>query len=314
MNDGSSDLSRLVAEELAQPVAAGAHALARKIIERHGSAVRAVLFYGSCLRKGDDADGLLDLYAIVDDYRSCYTSRVLAIANTVLPPNVFYLEATVENRVVRAKYAVVSLDAFAYVNSPQRFESYFWARFAQPCALVYAADAAARNALIDAIAGAVTTFVTRALVLVPPSFEAADLWIAGLGATYRTELRSERAGVAEQLYNASPRRYDRLTRAAVPHLPYPISENGERFEARLPDAVRRTAPLLWGLRRLQGKVLFLLRMLRNATIFDGAVDYAIWKIERHSGVRVDPDWRRRRFRLLALGGEVIRLYRRGAFR
>jgi len=40
----------------------------------------------------------------------------------------------------------------------------------------------------------------------------------------------------------------------------------------------------------------------------------IWKVERHSGEKVDPTWREKRHRLIALGGEVWRLYRKGAFR
>ena len=55
-------------------------------------------------------------------------------------------------------------------------------------------------------------------------------------------------------------------------------------------------------------------MLRNGLIFEGGVDYVLWKIERHSGVAIDQAWRRRRYPLLALGQEAWRLYRARAFR
>jgi hypothetical protein len=54
--------------------------------------------------------------------------------------------------------------------------------------------------------------------------------------------------------------------------------------------------------------------LKGALTFDGGADYVLWKIERHSGVRVDPQWRERRLPWLALGAEFLRLYRRQAFR
>ena len=41
-----------------------------EILARHGRAVQGILFYGSCLRSGDDLDGLVDLYLLVDSYRS----------------------------------------------------------------------------------------------------------------------------------------------------------------------------------------------------------------------------------------------------
>ena len=60
-----------------------------EILVRHGEAARAILFYGSCLRSGDDLDGLVDLYLLVDNYRAAYTSRIQAFFNRLLPPNVF---------------------------------------------------------------------------------------------------------------------------------------------------------------------------------------------------------------------------------
>ena len=41
-----------------------------EILACHGEAARAILLYGSCLRTGDDFDGLVDLYLLVDNYRA----------------------------------------------------------------------------------------------------------------------------------------------------------------------------------------------------------------------------------------------------
>jgi hypothetical protein len=311
------DLVAFVAEELARPVSAGALAVTEGVRGLYGDAVRGVLFYGSCLRRSDD-EGLLDLYVLVDRYRTTYSSAWLALLNTLLPPNVFYFETRLGGRTIRAKYAVLSLSDLVRSTSRDNFEPYFWARFAQPCALVYAAaDGVARD-VSEALAEAVMTFVDHGTVLVPERFAAADLWETTLRETYRCEVRAERTDTSAALYRAAPERYSAVTRlaiAALPHVASTETASGERvYVSTVPDSRRRAAPWIWRLRRVHGSVLFLLRLLRNGLIFEGGVDYVIWKIERHSGIEVDRSWRQRRFRLLGLGAELWRLYRRGAIR
>jgi dienelactone hydrolase len=84
-----SQLRDLVAEELGLPVDPRVGAMAAAIAARHGTASRAVLFYGSCLRE-QQLDGLmLDFYLIVSNYDEAYDRRWLAAANRLIPPNVF---------------------------------------------------------------------------------------------------------------------------------------------------------------------------------------------------------------------------------
>lgn len=312
------DLVRMVAAELRQPVSTAAHALVARLRERYGTAVRGVLFYGSCLRRGDAFDGLVDLYVLVDNYRDTYSNSALTALNYLLPPNVFYMETRVGERVVRAKYAVLSLADLEEGVAPRTFEPYFWARFAQPCALVYASDEQVRERVAAALARAIRTFVKRGIPLVGPRFSARELWTTTWRATYRAELRSERPGVVESLWSNAPERYLDATRIALAALPYPVTMGDERdpyaITITFPARKRRTARIVWALRRAHGKSLFLARMLRNALIFEGAVDYALWKIQRHSGIQTASAWREHRYPLLALGAHAWRLYRAGAFR
>lgn len=312
------ELFRLVHAELKRPVGRGVETLTERIRERHGTAVRAILFYGSCLRDDVGFEGIFDLYVLVDSYGPFYANRLLAALNALLPPNVFYVETTRHGETVRAKYAVVSLEQFRAYNSRRCFQAYFWARFAQPTVLAYAADEDVEEAVAGAVADAVETFVRRGLPLVPERFPPRDLWRAELAASYRAEVRAERSGVPERLYAAAPARYVAATRAALPRLPYPFRIGGEGEETviqvELPAAERRLGPWLWGLRAVLGKALSLARILKGALTFEGGVDYAIWKVERHSGEKVDPSWRHKRFPWLALAGEVWRFYRKGALR
>ena len=64
-----------------RPVHPALEALAARLRERHGEAVAAILFYGSCLRGGDPFDGLVDLYVIVDRYRAAYRGLLPALFN-----------------------------------------------------------------------------------------------------------------------------------------------------------------------------------------------------------------------------------------
>ncbi|MGD2187548.1 MAG: hypothetical protein PVI71_15565, partial [Desulfobacterales bacterium] len=61
-----------IGRQTSQPVPPAIHTLADTLLASYGKAVQAILFYGSCLRRGDDRGGLVDLYVLVDGYRKAY--------------------------------------------------------------------------------------------------------------------------------------------------------------------------------------------------------------------------------------------------
>ncbi len=285
---------------------------------RYGDAVLGVVYYGSCFRTGTEKDGILDIFIIVDNYRNVYTKRSLAIANTLLPPNVFYYEMEFEGRTLRTKYAVITLDQFIHRNSIKCFHTFFWARFAQPCTLTYVRDETVRTAIVSTIQHAIETFITRVLPLLKQRFDAAALWELGLSASYRTELRPESPGAAARLVVQNLDRYRAVT-GLVLALRTDVqqcngSSNAHEFIAALSKHERWIARQAWRIRRPQGKTINLLRILKAAFTFDGGVDYVLWKIERHSGVKVEATPMLRRHPLLTCWPTVWRLYRAGAFR
>ena len=154
MGAPAPDLEELVRAELLRPAPTAAVGLTDEILRRHGSAVAAVLFYGSCLRRRTN-EGVLDFYVLVDTYRDAYHSRLLAWANAALPPNVFYLEIESELGPLRCKYAVVSLRDFERGARPGGLRSGIWARVCQPALAVHRRHAPARAAA--GAAGAVAT-------------------------------------------------------------------------------------------------------------------------------------------------------------
>src|SRR4029453_18968757 len=201
-------------------VPAGAQTLAQALLARHGDAVQAILLYGSCYRRGDDRDGIVDLYLLVDDYRSVHGTGLAALANRILPPNVYLLETPLGDRVLRAKYAVLSLAALERGTGRRAFHPYLWGRFAQPTALLYARTDAVAARVHTALAEAAATFVARVVPMLPEEFDARVLWQRGLLLSYRAELRAERSESVHALYDAAPAYYARLTRVALTRTPF----------------------------------------------------------------------------------------------
>jgi len=231
---------------------------------------------------------------------------------------VFYLELPVQDRVVRTKYAVLSLKDFQRGTSKHWFHSYLWGRFAQPAGLLYFRNNHAEKQVRVALAQAVITFITRVIPAVEERFTARDLWHHGLLLSYRAELRSEKPDNLVNLVDAAPEYYEQVTRAAMASVPFKVEiftePDGFLYHAHIPNPVRYRSRLAWTLRRLQGKVLSILRLFKALFTFEGGVDYIQWKIERHSGVRVEWTPRQRRHPLLAACILSWRLYRKGGFR
>jgi len=307
-------LQRIGAQTQHQP-APELQALGEHLHRQFGDNLVALLYYGSCLRGGDPRDGLVDLYAIVDSYSAAYSRRPPALFNQLLPPNVYYLEVPVDDDPVRAKYAVVSLAQLQRGCSPAWFQAYLWGRFAQPTGLLYARDADAKATITRCLAGAVITFLGRAIPALDADFDATGLWQQGLALSYRTELRAEKSGRGKEIADFYQGYYRDITRASAPALPFTVDAVGDdHYHARVPASARRLAPIAWGLRRLQGKTLSIARLVKAVFTFQGGVDYIVWKLERHSGQSIEVDERVRRHPLIYGWGLMWRLYRRGIFR
>jgi hypothetical protein len=289
------DLETLVRDELLGAATDACGELAAEIRRRRGESLAAVLFYGSCLRN-QTREGVLDFYALVDDYRGTYGPGALAFSNAVLPPNVFYLEHAGQ----RAKLAVLSLRDFARAAGGRAIRPAIWARFCQPFAVAWARDDAARERVIGAAADAIRTAVIRGLGLLPSNgrdalFTPEDLWTALFRETYGSELRTESDDSVRRLYRANAQRYDRVLDAVL-----------DEFEARqLIELERRgrtrvvsdAAELLARprrARRVVAKGIGAVQLVKSAVTFGDWMPYALWKLERHTGTRLEPSERQRR--------------------
>lgn len=293
------------------------NALHAALAARFGSGLQAVILYGSSLRSADLLEGLVDLYALVDPTPRAEPRFALRIAGRILPPNVYYLEASLGPDRVRCKYAVLSLRQFERGTGPAWFQSYLWGRFAQPVKVIWTDSPTTMDRLNAAFLRAGETLLRRALPALPPEGTLASLWEGALSLSYATELRAERRGRTAELAEHGHAFFEEVTRILLPRLDGRLrleSHDGiTDYHAEVPRLTRSLAPLLWALRRLQGKTLSMARLIKGLFTFEGGLDYLAWKLTRHSGQVVEiPDKVRRR-PLLHIWGLFWQLYRRGVF-
>jgi len=317
-SSAQTDLVNKLAELTPSPEHPALHHLVEYLRHRHGTCVASILFYGSCLRSGDPYEGLVDLYLIVDNYRCANTGWLKAAWNRLLPPNVFYAEFPHEGRMVRCKYAVLSLNDLEKGTSPRWFHSYLWGRFSQPTAIAWCRDDPARNTVENSLARSVITFLNRVLPSLPPQGNVQSLWSDGLQLSYGAELRVESSARSRELFEANKTYYREITRLSANLLDYPLNVSATAsttdYLAQIPSGRRLISRVGWKIRTLQGKFLSLARLTKALFTFDGGLDYIAWKLERHSGVHIDIPDRVRRYPLIFIWGLVLDLYRRGVFR
>ena len=267
--------------------------MAAAIAAKHGAASRVVLFYGSCLRQKQLEGLMLDFYLIVSDYSAAYEKKWLAAANRLIPPNVFYFE----HEGLASKYAVLSEADFTRYCSEEAPDVSVLARFAQPSRLVWQADEAAADCVIDAVAEAPRVLAQMTAPTVGNA-NSPDLWRRAFELTYSTELRAERKERPGNIVDQFPDYYERLSKVI------PL-----KTEAGTQDAARS-----WEHYRSKGKRAQVLRLAKATATFAGGVDYIAWKINRHAGTDIQIKAWQRRWPLLAAISLLPRLLRSGAVR
>lgn len=270
-------------------------AFAGRLAEEAGA--RAVLFYGSNLRTGS-LEGVLDFYVLLP-----------GTVETGIWPRVSYREWQHAGETLRAKIATMNLATFAAAAGGELLDTTIWARFVQPSALAWSRDEASARDVCAALAAAAHTAARLAVAVGPASGSEADYWRALFRATYRAELRVEAPGREESILAANRAHFEGLLPLALADAGIAFTQVGGTVAPQLGPAARRRVLRWWRGRRLAGKPLNVVRLLRATATFDGAARYAAWKIERHTGVAVEVTPWRERHPVLAAPGVLWRLWR-----
>jgi hypothetical protein len=300
-------LRTIVAQELREPVRPGVDWLAHEIGGMHGATVLGVLFYGSCLRQQTD-EGVLDFWVIVEDYAAAYENKLLALVNPIAPPNVFYLEREHDGGTLRTKYGVISRSAFEHGTAFGAWHPYIWARFAQPARVLACRDDEARTVFETCVAQAIVTMVGRLACFLPGRggllrFSLAAFWQEAFRQTYASERRPEADDSIQGLYFMNAERYDEVASLAMQHL----AANGHfssatahprSFSIEMSATVQSSGRLRWRLMHAYARTLGLIRLFKTAFTFGDWVPYVLWKLERHTGRRIELSERQRKHPLI----------------
>ena len=310
----TGELESRIRAELGAPLPSVTRTVAAELAKIGGAGTLAVLHYGSAMRT-KDAEGVLDFYVLVDDLKAWPGRPLAAAAGAVLPPNVERREIEAGRRVVPAKVAILSLAQFERMVSGAGVDTTVWARFCQPAALAWRRDEAAEQAVVSAIGQAVVTAARWAAMLGPAQGPAEAFWTALFRQTYAAELRVERAGREATLMAFAEDRYRTLTPLAWARAGVAYRTEGDGILRPLIGAAeRRRLRLAWAMKRRLGRPLNVLRLIKAVFTFQGAFRYAAWKIERHTGVRIEVTPWKERHPVLAAPGVLWRLSREGVFR
>jgi hypothetical protein len=218
---------------------------------------------------------------------------------------------------------VISTRHFLRAARGRRLDCRIWSRFCQPARLVFVRDAEGRAAAEKAVRAATLTAVDRMLNWLPSQgalqrFAPGALWTTAFRETYRAELRGEKAETIDALYAAQGARFDRVAAAALRELEargkLRVVSLGRELEVASDPAWRARARRSWRLRRPLAKAFAIAVLVKTPATFDGWVDYAIYKVERHSGLRLELSERQRRRPFLHAVPILIRLLRQGVLR
>jgi hypothetical protein len=262
------DFAKATAE---QPVHPAITSMAEIILQDHHPA-SAVLAYGSALRDANPDTTLIDFYVLTQTAQAVSKNLLSRTFCGLVPPNVHYAEHHINEKSYRAKYAVLPVELLASKLKGDIANPYFWARFAQPMRMVWAVDDVARTRVHQLLARAMETGQANASRLAA-GLSPAEQWTTLFQNTYQTELRPEDQSRAKLIVEMQAEHFETIARLANP-----VS----------------TSDWSWSTRRWTGKLLSVARLLKAAFTFQGGADYAAWKIERHSGVKIEvTEWHRR---------------------
>lgn len=294
MSAAHDTLRPLLRDELTRPPSEAAACLAAAIRDHLGDATASVLFYGSCLRK-QTAEGVLDFYAVVDDYAAAGLARWAHW----LPPSVLWIECEgPDGATLRSKYAVVTPEDFRRGVAPGGYRTGFWARFCQPALAAWHRDEAALEDLVDFCEQAVRTAIGNIAPLLEGPADAETFWQRTFSETYARETRSESPETIATIFDAAPERFTQVLRLGLDALERdeatPVKWEGERFRLALADGELERRRNAWRRRQPLAKVVYVGQLLKTAFLQTDWLPYALWKVERHTGTPIPYTERQRR--------------------
>jgi len=296
--------------------------LAEALREVAGSSIQGIVFFGS--HRSGAAPGSFsahDLFVVTTDDLSFYRAlrkagrlrrgpRLMAALNAWMPPSQLAFRQEHEGEARLAKCAVMSGPAFQRETSEGRRDHFCCGRLFQPAEILYAADAVARELLSSGLTSAVRETYRWVRPWLPARFDVGDYCRTALQVSMAGEVRPERGGRCEALWEAERAELG----PAVSELLAQLAAAGElAAEADGAYTLRRRVGSLervrWRLYFARSKLRATLRWVKHTVTFDGWLDYILRKVERHGGGKMALGRWERRWPLLLLWPRLLRFLR-----
>lgn len=275
-------LETQLVSELTTGVESHIEEFVQKIITKLPNLPLGILFYGSALRD-IASDSILDFYIITDTAFDYPGSSLAKLANTVLPPNVCYVEEVVQTGLMRGKLAFISYRQFLERSYLHSMDTTIWARFTQPVRLVWVRDTKSADKILEALRCSVVTASCWAALLGPESGTADMYWHNLFARTYQAELRVEKKGRSHNILQGQEERYRDFLLAAWEQAGIRAPFSDGSYHPVLTRKSKERAGRRWSRIGIWGKMLNVTRLLKASFTFSGGVRYLLWKIRRHTG-------------------------------
>ena len=281
---------------------------AKKLQNKFDESTQAIVLYGSWLR--GKRDTVVDLYVIVDNYKYL-DSPLDKILTNFFSPNVYQQVGENLAKDFRVKFAVINLAQFKK-RVANDFHPYFWARFAQPTQILYVKNIEVRQALVATFKDATKRMIKESVPMLPKQFTTEMLWETALKLTYSAELRSESDTAPQSIIKTSLPELKALTESIASECSLKKTNDVWLNDTNRFDYLKKAA--IWQTRFFIGKGLSIMRLLKAVFTFENPLDYLVWKIERHTGIKEEPTRLQRKHPLIFSWSLIWRLYRKGGFR
>jgi len=280
--------------------------------QRHGDALAAAIFYGSCLLpETRTATSFYDFYLLTDAPLRFYGNPWQAALGSVLPPSVYYGRVALgASPPLRYKSCVMSLGQFERQTSSRADDLHHLGRFSKRFALAYARDEQARQLVARGALAALSTLLPHSLALLPRVFDLDELVRQQLSLSYLGEERVAEPTKVERLIAGELPYYLELHRRLLAEWTEtrgdlrPVSE--DRYE-QLSSRDRRATERFIRRSRQRG----LLRWPKYLLTVDNWLEIQLEKLQRYHGVKLELSERERRHPLIFGWAKFFELRRKG---
>jgi hypothetical protein len=314
-------LRAALASGLDAPPSPEAAALAAVIARAFGGATLAIVHYGSHAHRSDARpESAHDFFVVVERYGDAYRSAratigtryrpaTAALLNHVLPPNVVAITDRAAAPPRRAKCAVLSLRDFRRACSARARDHFVRGRLFQPAQLVWARDAEARTAVVDAVLEARAGSFDWGHAHLPPRFDAERYCRVLLETSFAAEIRPEGGARVDALLVAQRSTLVPMAAALLRALEAKgvLASDGETYVDR--HRPGRWTRIRWALYFRRSALRATLRWAKYVALYDDWLEYVLQKVARRSGVAVELTARERRWPLLFLWPKAVRFLR-----